>query len=290
MTTERLIFERDGADWPLPQASERVRVGGIHWHLKRLGRGPALLLLHGTGASTHSWCAAAEILAQNFTVIVPDLPGHAFTETASQDALSLSGMARATGDLIRHLGIAPELAAGHSAGAAILIRMALDGHIAPRALVSFNGAILPLHGIAGQIFSPLAKFLVLNPFAPSLFAWRAGHPGAVANVLKGTGSQVPDESVRLYERLFQCRQHVAATLQMMAAWDLEGLKRDLPRLRTPLTLVAAERDRAIAPSFAEDAARMVTGAEVVHMPGTGHLSHEEAPAEASRIILSKHAP
>ena len=285
MTPHKLIFDRDGGQWPLLEASVRVRVGGVHWHVKLLGQGPALLLLHGTGASTHSWAAAAHLLSKHFTVIIPDLPGHAFSETRDQGSLSLPGMARALGLLLAHLGVSPEMAVGHSAGAAILVRMVLDGLIAPRCLISFNGAILPLHGLAGQIFSPLAKLLVLNPFAPSLFTWRARHPGAVAKILKGTGSEIPNESLRLYERLFQCREHVEATLRMMALWDLDILKGDLPKLKTPLMLVAAERDLAIAPHFAADTAKLVQSARVISMPRTGHLSHEEAPAEATRIIL-----
>ena len=69
------------------------------------------------------------------------------------------------------------MAAGHSAGAAILVRMCLDGQIAPQGLVSLNGAMLPLGGSAGQLFSPLAKLLAGLPLLPDLFAWRARDPG-----------------------------------------------------------------------------------------------------------------
>ena len=56
-----------------------VARGPIRWHVQRMGAGPALLLLHGTGAATHSWRALAPLLAEHFTVVAPDLPGHGFT-------------------------------------------------------------------------------------------------------------------------------------------------------------------------------------------------------------------
>ncbi len=70
----RLAFETDGADWPNRDASRFVRSGRLLWHVQVLGDGPDLLLLHGTGASTHSVAALARRLAGRFRVIAPDLP------------------------------------------------------------------------------------------------------------------------------------------------------------------------------------------------------------------------
>lgn len=53
--SDPLAWDRDGRDWPNRAASRFVEVGGIHWHVQQLGQGPVLLLLHGTGAATHSW-------------------------------------------------------------------------------------------------------------------------------------------------------------------------------------------------------------------------------------------
>ena len=81
-----LSWERDGRDWPNREASRFVEAGGLRWHVQQMGRGPVLLLLHGTGASTHSWRALLPLLAKSFTVVAPDLPGHGFTATPSGGA------------------------------------------------------------------------------------------------------------------------------------------------------------------------------------------------------------
>ena len=248
-----------GADWPGRADSRFVRAGGITWHVQVSGAGPVCFLAHGTGASTHSWRGLAPLLARDFTVVAADLPGHGFTQVGGGHRLSLPGMARDLGALLGVLGMSPALAVGHSAGAAILARMCLDGAMAPSGLVSLNGAFMPPRGPAGQIFAPLARLLVGVPAVPEMFAWRARDPVMVRRLLEGTGSRVDAEGVGLYQRLVRVPGHAAAALRMMAAWDLAPLVRDLPRLRVPLLLVAADGDKAIPPGDADRVAALVPG-------------------------------
>ena len=271
--------------WPNRNASRFVRAAGLRWHVQVMGAGPALLLLHGTGASTHSWRDVMPLLAAHYTVVAPDLPGHGGTEAPATARLSLPGMARALQGLLQVMDVRAAAAAGHSAGAAILARMTLDGAIAPGSITSLNGAFLPLRGVAAQVFSPLARVLVGVPGVPRLFAWQAARPGTVDRLLEGTGSTLDAEGVALYARLVAEPGHVQSALGMMAQWDLVPLVRDLARLRTRLLLVAAERDRSIPPAQANEVAVLVPGARVMTLPGLGHLAHEEAPAQAAALIL-----
>jgi magnesium chelatase accessory protein len=278
-----LAWERDGADWPNRAASRFVRAGGLRWHVQRMGSGPAVLLLHGAGGATHSWRELAPLLARRFEVIAPDLPGHGFT-SASQDACSLPGMARAVGRLLDTLDVRPVLAIGHSAGAAIACRMSLDGRMAPCGIVSLNGALLPLRGIAGRVFPPLAALWTWQPLVPRLLAWRARDAGHVERLLRGTGSRLDAAGVALYGRLLRDPGHVAGTLGMMARWDLDPLARDLARLSPRVLLLAGERDRYIAPRDADELARRLRDASVVRLPELGHLAHEERPRAIAAVV------
>lgn len=271
-------------DWPNRESSRFVRAAGFHWHVQIMGEGPVLLLLHGTAAATHSWRGLLPLLARNFTVVAPDLPGHGFTETPATSRMTMPAMATALRALLKTLDIQPALVAGHSAGAAIALRMVLDGLIAPAGVVSLNGALEPLSGVAGQIFSPLAKLLVGLPLLPNLFAWRAQKKSVVAKLLKDTGSSIDAEGVALYARLIQDARHTAAALAMMAQWDLNPLVADLPDLRCPLLLIVGAKDRAVPPAVSRRVARQVAGARLVSMPNLGHLSHEEDPAGTAALI------
>jgi magnesium chelatase accessory protein len=242
-----------------------------------LGSGPAVLLVHGTGAASHSWRDVAPLLAERFTVVVPDLPGHGFSSTPARSGFSMPGMAQALQALLAALGIEPVLAVGHSAGAAILARASLDGRLNLRGLVSLNGVMLPLHGLHFQIFSPMAKLFAGNGFVPRLFAWRAQDRGSVERLVGSTGSKLDARGIDLYAKLVRDPGHVGGALEMMANWDLRPLQHDLHRLQPRLLLVVGKDDRTVAPAEAQRVARIVHGAQLVTLPGLGHLAHEERP-------------
>jgi magnesium chelatase accessory protein len=280
-----LVWSRDGSDWPNRNASRFVEAAGIRWHVQRMGAGPPLLLIHGTGAATHSWRDLMPLLAPHFDVIAPDLPGHGFTSSPPSHRLSLPAMAADLGQLLAAISVQPEVTVGHSAGAAILARMCLDGKLAPRLLVSLNGAFLPFGGVASQLLSPLAKLLVLNPVVPRVFAWQASNPKAVERLIANTGSRIDDRGIALYRKLVRNPAHVAAALRMMANWKLEPLLHDLPRLATTLVLVAATNDRSISPAVAQQIREILPQAIIERVPALGHLAHEEQPQLMADIIL-----
>lgn len=282
--SDRLAWERDGRDWPNRSASRFVEAGGIHWHVQQTGQGPVLLLLHGTGAATHSFAGMLPRLAETFTVVAPDLPGHGFTRTNDDSSLSLPGMAAAVRALLDGLGTEPVLVAGHSAGAAVLIRMAIDGTLTPRGIVSINGALMPFRGVAGHTFAPIARVLASNTLTARAFAWWAEGRGPIRGILNSTGSTISAEGEELYARLARNPHHVHAALVMMANWDLERLTADLPRLAVPLLLIAGGRDGTVPPDESFQARDRVPGSRVVCLRTLGHLAHEEKPAEISGLV------
>ena len=278
----------EGRDWPHREASRFVEAAGLRWHIQEFGRAeaPTLLLLHGTGAATHSWRGLAPLLAGDFFVIAPDLPGHGFTDPLPDADLSLPGMARAVAGLVAALGRPPVLAAGHSAGAAVLARMCLDGSIAPRLLAAFNGALASLPGAANLLFPSMARLLFLNPFTPRIFAWTADR-SAAKRLIEGTGSRLDPAGVDLYRRLFARSGHVRGALGMMANWDLAGLHRALPGLTTRTLLIVGGDDKAILPDTAFALRDRLPDARVALIRGLGHLAHEEAPERVAEVLLAE---
>lgn len=291
---QRLIWERDGRDWPHSEASRFVDAGGLRWHVQRFARdgdpmadrepAPLALLLHGTGASSHSWHPMLPWLRPRFDLLLVDLPGHAFTGMPSGWQASLPGMAQAVAALLKVLALQPAIVIGHSAGAALSARMCLDGHIAPQTLISINGAFLPLGGLAGVLFPPVAKLMAALPFAPGFVARRAADPRAIARLVSDTGSVLDVGCTALYAQLVSNPGHVEGALAMMANWDVKPLLRDLPRLRTPLALIVADNDRAVPPAQAQRVRALLPQSARVtltRLPGLGHLAHEERPEEVA---------
>jgi magnesium chelatase accessory protein len=284
-----LDWASEGRDWPLRAHSRFVDAAGLRWHVQQLGAGPPLLLLHGTGSATHSWRSLAPLLARDWQVTSLDLPGHAFTAGAPAGGLSLPGMSSAVAGLLDELGVRPKFVVGHSAGAAIACRMALDGRIAPQLIVSLNGALLPMQGAHWQLFAPLARLLATTSLTAKLFAWTARDPLAVQRLVASTGSRLEPADLARYAQLVRNPGHVDGTLRMMANWDLATLARDLPRLRVPLALVVGGGDRTVPPAEARRVQSLLPRASLLELPGLGHLAHEEAApvvAEALRALVA----
>ena len=199
-------WETDGVNWPNRQFSRFVSAGGLRWHVQDFPSladehkksAPVILLLHGTGSSSHSWRDVAPLLAQHARVVVIDLPGHAFTSMPHAAEQSLPGMARHVASLLSSLSIAPTFVVGHSAGAAVAARMILDRTITPKALISLNGALLGFSGLAGQFFSPIARLLATLPLVAKFFAWQSMDAATVERLIASTGSKLDAKGLQLY--------------------------------------------------------------------------------------------
>ena len=284
-------------DWPHRSASLGIAVGQQHWHVQVFGSpGPRadIVLLHGASASAHSWRDIAPALAADRRVIVPDLPGHGWTRRPdAAHGLSLPGMAALLGGLLRALGVGRAVLIGHSAGAAVAARMALDGRAEAALVIGLNGAWLPPAGQGRWFYEPLARVLALNPLVPHMVAWSARRRAPVERLVASTGSRLDGHGIELYARLVQRSGHVAAVMAMMAAWDLRPLLRDLPRLRAPLHLLVADGDLTVPPQASAAARRCLPQAGWQTLRGLGHLAHEEAPGvvlESLRALLGDLAP
>jgi len=306
MVHRPLAWERDGRDWPLREASRFVSAGGLRWHVQTLGvqrpHVPVIWLLHGTGASTHSWRGLMPLLARDFRVAAVDLPGHGFSAMPQAGVASplftLSGMAAALVALMHAIDMRPNMVIGHSAGAAVAARMCLDQRVTPELLVGINAALLPLDGLAGRVYAPMARWMAASALVPRLFAWRAADPHMREKLIAATGSVLDPVGQALYGRLMQDAGHASAALAMMANWDLCTLARDLPQLRTPMHLCVGEGDRTVAPTQAAQVRGRLRPhplTAVTSLGSLGHMAHEERPALVAERVgklwlrLAEHA-
>jgi magnesium chelatase accessory protein len=279
-------WEAHKATWPNAHLSRFIQLPGQTWHVQTCGAGPVLLLLHGTGASTHSWRCLLAPLSAHYTVLCPDLTGHAFTGSHQTQSPSLPNIARNLNALLDHLQLWPAAVIGHSAGAAIGAQLLLDQATRPTpVLIGLNPAWLPLHGVSSWLFPSAARLLAMNPFTARVFSHVGGQTAVVKALLASTGSTLDERGRGYYQRLLQSPGHVHGVLQMMRAWRLEALEHALPLLKGPVFLHLGANDRTIGPEQAERACKLVPQAVSVRFPGLGHLAHEEAPARTSAQIL-----
>jgi magnesium chelatase accessory protein len=226
----------------------------------------------------------APLLAQHYTVVMPDLPGHAFTTLHAKHAPSLPNMSQDVRRLLAHLALWPTAILGHSAGAAVAAHLSLHAPSQAPVVVGLNPAWLPQPGASQWLFAPTAKLMALNPYSGRLVANHLAKPWVVAKLLQSTGSQIGAAGLDDYSRLVSSPTHVHGVLSMMAAWNLDSLKNRLGQIGHVL-LHIGENDQTVPVSLAHEAVRCMPSATLILKPGLGHLAHEEQPQSTASEIL-----
>jgi len=248
-----------------------------------MGTGPTLLLIHGAGGATHSFRHLIPLLSPTHRLSVVDLPGHGFTVLGARSRCSVDAMAQDLAALCSQENWQPTAIIGHSAGAALGLRMA---EIMPlQAVIGINAALGKFEGVLGWVFPIMARLLALTPLVAQLFSKLAGTPSRVRQLLTSTGSQIDATGQAQYLHLLRMPTHISATLTMMAQWDLDGLLARLPRQDLPCLLITSTNDRAVPAFVSEKVAEGMPNAKWVDLPNHGYLVHEEAADQVAPLIL-----
>jgi magnesium chelatase accessory protein len=227
-----------------------------------------------------------------YRLIAVDLPGQGFTKAGGLNRLGLDAMADDLLALLRDQNWRPIAIVGHSAGAAIALRMAEMMPMGPRAVIGINAALGPFHGFAGWLFPKLARAMSASPFVSAVVTRLSSKRKQVEKLLAATGSPLDAQGVELYQRLVSRMSHIDGTLGMMAQWNLEPLLERLPQITVPTLLIASDGDKAVPAVVSALAAARMPRAQFSELPNYGHLVHEENPALIAGLItpfLTAHA-
>lgn len=110
--------------------TRRIEANGLTIHLETGGSGPPLLLLHGFPQTHLMWHKIAPRLAEDFTVVAPDLRGYGDSDKPDSDPNHLTYSKRETAKdqvaVMRALGFERFRLAGHDRGGRVAHRLALD--------------------------------------------------------------------------------------------------------------------------------------------------------------------
>ena len=263
-----------------------VDAANLRWRVSSAGSGGPVLFIHGTGSSLETWRDVLPALASHYRVISIDLPGHGQTQPLPLREVSLPAMVAGTVACLEQLDTRPVALVGHSAGAAIALRMVLDSDLKPASVIALNPALWPFGGHGNLVFGPMARLCAALPMLPRVIARRASDARAVQRMIAGTGSTLSQDGIAMYQKLFTDERHVRSTMAMMANWDLSGLVSAIEPIADRTHFIVGERDSAVSPASVYEVQRRHPAIAISRMPSAGHLAHEERPLEAAAIIGS----
>jgi pimeloyl-ACP methyl ester carboxylesterase len=250
------------------------------------GRGPLVLLVHGSPGSARAWQRVIDRLVDAHRVVALDLPGHGATPALPDDAgLHVGRTAALIEALVRAVG-QPAVLAGHSYGGVIALATALRGRVTPRALVLLEPVAVPVLRLAGDDEGYASARAVFDAY---LAAVAGGDPGAGRTMVEfwfGPGA---------FEHLPPPMQAFMAGAAPANARDVRATFREtydaaaLARLAMPVRVLLGERSPEVTGRIARALAARVANGSVISLPAATHAmttTHAEAVAEVLSSLVA----
>lgn len=256
---------------------QHLVVGSVEMHVEVVGEGAPVVLLHGLGLSGALWGRVRDHFGPGYQLIVPDLRAAGGTREIEREELSLERWADDLVGLLDALGVEHPVLVGHSLGASIALKVALEypGKVRALALI---GADATLSNLAPRMLASaeriesmgmekwVAEFWSKNPPFSSRSLER--EPAILAEYRDLVLANDPLDYVR------QCRA-------IAVAEDLSGRLGDVTQ--PALVLIGAKDDRTL-PEHGRALAERLGDARVVELPDVGHTLPLEAPDAVAAAV------
>jgi pimeloyl-ACP methyl ester carboxylesterase len=259
--------------------------GGTVAHLRDQGdpSGEALVLIHGSNASLHTWEPWVAILGDEFRVITMDLPGHGLTGRTVEDDYSIDAMADFVDAVTRELGAERFHLAGNSTGGEMAWVYALDHPERVRRLILVDASGHPEpEGEEEALGFRLAR----NPIVRSLMRFVTPR-SVIEQTLRAAFvdiSLVSDEMVtRYHELLLREGSREASARRFRLPAETERVT-ELSRIRSPTLVLWGREDRMVPVADAHAFARAIPDCTVRIYDGVGHIPMEEAPERSAADV------
>ncbi|MCS7095354.1 MAG: alpha/beta hydrolase [Thaumarchaeota archaeon] len=257
---------------------KHVDVNGIRTFCVDIGRGSAVLLIHGWGSSSFTWRKNYSSLAEGFRVIAVDLPGFGLSERL-KEGLRLSSVTEHLLKLAEVLGLGSLSVVGLSMGGVIASHLAATHPEWVRELVLVNPSLRLRQTGRGP---PSSRLIRSGPVAALLAAVLVNRY-FVRRVLRNAVwvKDVVDEEMvtGYYMSVKESGRTLLEAFDIIASFDLKTFE----TLKVPTLFILGERDRLVpTEANAELAGRM--GSDVSTIPDAGHLVHEERPEMFNSVL------
>jgi pimeloyl-ACP methyl ester carboxylesterase len=253
------------------------------------GNGPAVVLVHGMVNSSRHWESVALRLADEYTVIAPDLIGHGDSAAVRGD-YSLGAHAASIRDLLAAIGVDRATLVGHSLGGGVAMQFFYQFPQRTERLVLVSS------GGLGREVSPLLRGAAL-PGASAL-VWLAAHRGLMTGLdragegLRKRGSAkgaFVQALVRALRPLEEPGARKAFLQTLRSVIDFHGQRvsaRDRLYLLAPMPtlIVWGERDNTIPLAHGRDAHHAVPGSRFETLPRAAHFPHLEDPEGLAEVL------
>lgn len=256
---------------------EHVVVGSLETHVEVVGEGMPVVLIHGLGLSGALWNRVRDCFRPGYQLIVPDLRAAGDTREIEHAELSLGLWADDLVGLLAALGVERPVLVGHSLGASIALKVALEHPNDVRAL-ALIGADATLSNLAPRMLASAERIEGVG-----LESWVSEHWSKNPPFSAESLDRDP-EILGEYRDLVLANDPVDYVRQCRAIAEAEDLSGRLGQVAQPtLVLIGAKDDRTL-PEHGRALAERLGDSRVVELPNVGHTLPLEAPAAVAAAV------
>jgi pimeloyl-ACP methyl ester carboxylesterase len=279
---------KSDSDAPAYEVQYRT-IHGYRRAFVHAGKGPAILLIHGIGDSSDTWRDLIPSLAQDHTVIAPDLLGHGRSDKPRAD-YSVAAYANGMRDLLTVLDIEKATVVGHSLGGGVAMQFAYQYPERCERLVVVSSG-----GVSREV-TPLLRAASLPPAHAVLpllgipFSRVLGR--ALFRILELLDTDIgrdTEDMLRIFDALPDATSRHAFIRTLHAVVDWRGqvitmLDRCYLTRGMPTLLMWGDRDAVIPYEHARLAHAAMPGSRLETFRGAGHFPHHSDPARFLDIL------
>lgn len=267
---------------------------GARIHYRDEGEGPAVVLLHGSNASLHTWEPWVETLSRQYRVVTLDLPGHGLTGAVPSGRYGSESQTATINAVVDHLGLETFVLGGNSMGGGATWRYALahPDRVSAMILVDATG-LADWRSTAAESEeetgdTPLAFELLAQPWFRAVARYmdprmliEQGLPAAYNN------SPVVNEE--LIDRYYELSLREGTREATMARFGAERPRtytlEEMATLTQPTLVMWGAQDSLIPVSIAYEFEAILPDTTLAIYDDLGHIPMEEAPARTVQDVL-----
>ena len=235
------------------------------------GAGEPVILLHCWACSSTFWREQIPTLAETHQVIAADFRGHG-ASSAPDAGYSLEQLAHDIHTLIEHLGFGRAVVVGHSMGGMVAQQLAISHPADVKGLVLVATTSADPNGtMISAAIADLAK--------------TDGYPIAFERNFDRWFVDASLSRVKNWIKAEMIRTPEEVALGLVRDYRNLDLRSQLGGIDVPTLVIAAEGDTSTEVSASEVIARLITGAKLTVIAGSGHFVQLERPHEVTAAIV-----
>lgn len=266
----------------------------IHYRDQGNASGEALVLVHGSNASLHTWEPWIKYIGDRLRVITLDLPAHGLTGAVPNAQYGSAAQLVTVERLMQHLNVPQFILGGNSMGGGVSWRYALahPEQVSTLILLDASGLQSWREEARGEEKNqgPLAFRLLQKPWFRSIARYldtrlltKQGLQAAFDD-----DSLVTEDMVELYYNMSMragTREATLARFTHRSTASEQLTSADLATLTLPTLIIWGETDTLIPPSAGERFAAALPNSQLIVYPNVGHLPMEEAAEQSANDLL-----